>query len=132
MCIRDRYKCSVIAIEEVPIDQISKYGIISGNLIANSIDTYQVTNMIEKPQISDSNLAIIGRYILTPDIFKILKKINPDKNGEIQITDALLAQAKNGNVIALKLKGKRYDCGTIDGFIDATNYFAKKIKANNI
>ena len=58
--------------------------------------------------------------------------MSPGKNGELQITDALLAQAKNGNVIALKLKGKRYDCGTIDGFIDATNYFAKKIKANNI
>ncbi len=122
------HKCSIIAIEEVPKNQVSRYGIISGELISNSIDTYQVTNMIEKPQKSDSNLAIIGRYILTPDIFKILRQIQPDKNGEIQITDALLSQAKQGKVIALKFKGKRFDCGSIEGFVDATNHFAKKFK----
>ena len=110
------------------MNQVSQYGIINGNLISNSIDTYQVTNMIEKPQKSDSNLAIIGRYILTPDIFKILRQVDPDKNGEIQITDALLSQAKQGKVIALKFKGKRFDCGSISGFVDATNHFAKKFK----
>ena len=124
----NKYKCSIIAIEEVPMNQVSQYGIINGNLISNSIDTYQVTNMIEKPQKSDSNLAIIGRYILTPDIFKILRQVDPDKNGEIQITDALLSQAKQGKVIALKFKGKRFDCGSISGFVDATNHFAKKFK----
>ena len=124
----NKYKCSIIAIEEVPMSQVSRYGIINGNLISNSIDTYQVTNMTEKPQKSDSNLAIIGRYILTPDIFKILRQIQPDKNGEIQITDALLSQAKQGKVIALKFKGKRFDCGSIEGFVDATNHFAKKFK----
>lgn len=123
----NQFKCSVIAIEEVPSNQVNRYGIINGNLIANSYDTYKVTNMIEKPQTSDSNLAIIGRYILTPDIFKILKKVQPDKNGEIQITDALLAQAKEGNVVALKFKGERFDCGSIDGFVAATNHFAKKL-----
>jgi UTP--glucose-1-phosphate uridylyltransferase len=123
----NQYKCSVIAIEEVPINQINRYGIITGNLIANSVNTYQVKDMVEKPDTSDSNLAIIGRYILTPDIFKILKKIQPDKNGEIQITDALLAQAKEGNVIALRVKGKRFDCGNIEGFVDATNHFAKQL-----
>ena len=128
----NQYKCSIIAIEEVPNKQVSKYGIISGDLIANSNDIYRVTNMVEKPQSSDSNLAIIGRYILTPDIFKILKKIKPDKNGEIQITDALLVQAKEGNVIALKFKGKRFDCGSIEGFVNATNHFAKKLKITNI
>jgi len=126
----NRHKCSVIAIEEVPISQISRYGIIDGHLITNSDDTYQVMNMTEKPQISASNLAIIGRYILTPDIFKILKKIKPDKNGEIQITDALLIQAKQGKVIALKFKGKRFDCGSIEGFVEATNHFAKKLNIN--
>ncbi|WP_416695918.1 UTP--glucose-1-phosphate uridylyltransferase GalU [Candidatus Pseudothioglobus sp. Uisw_050_01] len=124
----NKYKCSIIAIEEVPMSQVSRYGIINGNLISNSTDTYQVTNMTEKPQKSDSNLAIIGRYILTPDIFKILRQIQPDKNGEIQITDALLSQAKQGKVIALKFKGKRFDCGSIEGFVDATNHFAKKFK----
>jgi len=72
-----------------------------------------------------SFMAIIGRYILTPDIFNILRTIKVDNGSEIQITDALLAQAKQGNVIAYKFKGKRFDCGNIDGYVNATNYFAK-------
>ena len=126
----NQHKCSVIAIEEVPNNQINKYGIISGKLIDNSDNTYRVTNMVEKPEVSESNLAIIGRYILTPDIFQILKRIKPDKDGEIQITDALLSQAKKGNVVALKFKGRRFDCGSIEGFIDATNHFAMKLINN--
>jgi len=126
--IYNQYQCSVVAIEEVPMNQTHKYGIIAGNLIDNSDDTYRVTDMVEKPEkeIAPSNMAIIGRYILTPDIFNILKNIEPDKNGEIQITDALLTQAKQGKVIAYKFKGKRFDCGGIEGYIQATNYFAKK------
>ena len=73
-----------------------------------------------------SNMAIIGRYILTPDIFDTLKEINPDKNGEIQITDALKVQAKESKVLAYKFKGHRFDCGSIDGYVSATNHFAKK------
>ena len=127
--IYNRYKCSIIAIQEIPLDQVNKYGIISGTLLDNSDNLYRVNNMVEKPEInkSPSNLAIIGRYILTPDIFDILKGIKPDKNGEIQITDALLSQAKNGNVIAYKFKGKRFDCGSVEGYLKATNYFAKKL-----
>jgi len=66
---------------------------------------------------------MIGRYILTPDIFDILKETQPGKGGEIQITDALLAQATAGKVIAYRFKGQRFDCGSIDGFVEATNYF---------
>jgi len=126
--IYNQYQCSVIAIEEVPMNQTHKYGIIAGNLIDNSDDTYRVTDMVEKPeeQSAPSNMAIIGRYILTPDIFNILKNIKPDKNGEIQITDALLVQAKQSKVIAYKFKGRRFDCGGIEGYIQASNYFAKK------
>jgi len=126
--IYNQYQCSVIAIEEVPMNQTHKYGIIAGNLIDNSNDTYRVTDMVEKPgeESAPSNMAIIGRYILTPDIFNILKNIEPDENGEIQITDALLVQAKQSKVIAYKFKGRRFDCGGIEGFIQATNYFAKK------
>jgi UTP--glucose-1-phosphate uridylyltransferase len=84
--------------------------------------------MIEKPEIENapSNMAIIGRYILTPDIFDIIKNITPGKNQEIQITDALLAQAKKGKVIAYKFKGRRFDCGSIEGYLRATNHFAAK------
>ncbi|MDC1318144.1 UTP--glucose-1-phosphate uridylyltransferase GalU [Candidatus Thioglobus sp.] len=124
--IYNKYKCSIVAIEEVPFDQVHKYGIINGDLIDNSDVLYKVNDMIEKPKISSSNLAIIGRYILTPDIFDILKNIKPDKNGEIQITDALLTQSKQGKVLAYKFKGKRFDCGSVKGYIDGINYFAGK------
>jgi UTP--glucose-1-phosphate uridylyltransferase len=123
----DKYKCSVIAIEEVPTEDTNKYGIINGQLIDGSNDTFRVNDMIEKPdpQYAPSNMAIVGRYILTPDIFEIIKTIKPDLNGEIQITEALLQQAKQGNVIAYKFKGIRFDCGNVKGFIEATNHFAK-------
>ena len=127
--IYSQYQCSVVAIEEVPMNQTHNYGIIAGNLFDNSKCIYQVTNMIEKPQenYAPSNMAIIGRYILTPDIFKILKNMKPDKNGEIQITDALNIQAKQGKVIAYKFKGRRFDCGSVKGFVEATNYFARQL-----
>jgi len=130
--IYNQYKCSVVAIEEIQLDQTKNYGIIAGDLLKNSNNTYQVTDMVEKPNEKDapSNMAIIGRYILTPDIFDILRNIKPDKKGEIQITDALKIQAKNGKVIAYKFKGKRFDCGSVKGFIKATNYFAEKLEIN--
>jgi UTP--glucose-1-phosphate uridylyltransferase len=80
--------------------------------------------MVEKPAADEapSNLAIIGRYILTQDIFEYIRETPPGKNGEIQITDALLRQATAGCVMAYKFKGFRFDCGSIDGFVEATNY----------
>ena len=83
--------------------------------------------MVEKPNEKDapSNMAIIGRYILTPDIFNILRNTKTKDGQEIQITDALLQQAKQGKVIAYKFKGKRFDCGSVEGYVKATNYFAK-------
>jgi len=130
--IYNQYKCSVVAIEEIQLDQTKNYGIIAGKLLENSNNTYQVTDMVEKPNEKDapSNMAIIGRYILTPDIFDILRNIKPDKKGEIQITDALNIQAKRGKVIAYKFEGKRFDCGSVKGFIKATNYFANKLEIN--
>ena len=128
--VYNQYNCSIIALQEVPISETDKYGIVKGVQISDSKNIFQITNMVEKPATIDapSNMAIIGRYILTPDIFSILKKIKPDKSGEIQITDALLVQAKKGNVIGLKFKGKRFDCGSVKGFVQATNYFANKEK----
>lgn len=118
-----KYKCSIVAVEEVPKDQTNKYGVIAGEVLEDKI--IKVTDMVEKPEPEDapSNLAIIGRYILTPDIFDILRETQPGKGGEIQITDALLQQAKQGKVIAYKFDGKRFDCGSVDGFVKATNYF---------
>jgi len=124
--IFNRFKCSIIAIQEVSLNETNQYGVISGSLLNDSNSIYRVDSMIEKPEIAEapSNMAIIGRYILTPDIFDILKKIRPGKNGEIQITDALNIQAKQGNVIAYKFKGTRFDCGSIEGFLKANNYFS--------
>ena len=128
MKVYNQYKCSIVAIEEVSYEQTDKYGIISGKKIHDSNDTYLITDMVEKPDIDNapSNLAIIGRYILTPDIFNILKKISPGKNGEIQITDALLQQAKKGKVIGYQFRGKRFDCGSIEGYLKAINHFANE------
>ncbi len=130
--IYNQYQCSIVAIEEVPMSQTNKYGVIAGNLVDNSNNTYQVTDMVEKPEEKDapSNMAIIGRYILTPDIFNTLKNVKPDKSGEIQITDALKIQAKQGKVIAYKFKGRRFDCGSIKGYLEATNHFANNLRIN--
>ncbi len=128
--VYEKYQCSIVAIEEVPMEDTNKYGIIAGNLVDGTADTYRVTDMVEKPAPKDApaNMAIIGRYILTPDIFDILRETKPGKGGEVQITDALLEQAKQGKVIAYKFEGKRFDCGSVDGFIEATNYFYNKEK----
>ena len=127
--IYSQHQCSVVAIEEVPMNQTHKYGVIVGKPVKNSNNTYQVSDMVEKPKEKDapSNMAIIGRYILTPDIFNILENIKPDKSGEIQITDALNIQAKQGKVVAYKFKGKRFDCGSVKGYLEANNYFAKNL-----
>ncbi|ECR1690077.1 UTP--glucose-1-phosphate uridylyltransferase GalU [Campylobacter jejuni] len=126
--IYEKYRCTIIAVMEVPKEQVSNYGVISGNFVEENL--IMVNSMIEKPSPDEapSNLAIIGRYILTPDIFGILENTKAGKNGEIQLTDALLTQATNGMVLAYKFQGKRFDCGSVEGFVEATNYFYEKSK----
>jgi len=118
-----KYGCSVVAVQEVPIGEVDKYGIISGQALDDTL--IRIELMVEKPAPQDapSNLAVIGRYILTPDIFEILRNTAPGKNGEVQLTDALHTQAANGKAIAYKFQGLRFDCGSIDGFVAATNFF---------
>ncbi|MFK3773424.1 UTP--glucose-1-phosphate uridylyltransferase GalU [Pseudomonas sp. NPDC089406] len=117
-----KYRCSIVAIQEVDPQETNKYGVIAGEEIKDGI--FRVDSMVEKPKPEDapSNLAIIGRYILTPDIFEKIEQTEPGKGGEIQITDALMKQAAEGNVIAYKFKGKRFDCGGAEGYIEATNF----------
>ena len=119
--------CCIVAIEEVPMAEVNKYGVIDGDILNGSTNSYRVNSMVEKPNPADAptNLAIIGRYILIPQIFDVLENTAPDKNGEIQITDALMALAKQGKVIAYKFRGTRFDCGSVGGFVVATNAFAK-------
>ena len=118
----EEYQCSIVAIEEVPTEATESYGVIAGEEISNGI--YRVNEMVEKPKPQDapSNLAIIGRYILTPDIFEKIETTPPGRNGEVQITDAIARQAAEGKVIGFKFKGRRFDCGSIPGFVEATNY----------
>lgn len=126
--VYEKYKCCVVAIQEVPKEETYKYGVIDGKEIQD--DVFMISDMVEKPEPEDapSNLAIIGRYILTPDIFRTIEETKPGKNGELQITDALMNHAKKGMVLAYKFKGKRFDCGSVDGFVQATNYFYDKLK----
>ncbi len=116
----------IIAIEEVPLSEVHKYGVIDGEEQEEGV--YKVNGMVEKPSAEDApgNLAIIGRYILLPEIFDTLRKTRPGKGGELQITDALHTLAMQGKVLALKFGGMRYDCGSVHGFVDATNYFFAK------
>ena len=121
-----KYRCSVVAIEEVDPSETHKYGVIAGIEVEPGL--YHVKEMVEKPapEEAPSNLAIIGRYILTPDIFDWLRRTEPGKGGEIQITDALEQQAKNGRVLAYRFRGRRFDCGSVHGFVEATNHFYEK------
>lgn len=127
VALYEEFHCTVVAIEEVPPADTHKYGVISGQEIRPGV--YRVETMIEKPAPDEApgNLAIIGRYILTPDIFDIIRKTPPGRNGEVQITDALMEQARAGNVIACQFTGRRFDCGSVDGFVEATNYCYKNL-----
>lgn len=125
-----KYRCSIVAIEEVPMEETSKYGVIAGSELEDGV--FVISDMVEKPAPEDapSNLAIIGRYILTPDIFDIIRETKPGKGGEIQITDALMTQAQKNMVLAYKFKGKRFDCGSVEGFVEATNHYYDKLYGN--
>ena len=101
---------------------------IAGSELEDGV--YVVSDMVEKPDPADapSNLAIIGRYILTPDIFDVIRSTPPGRNGELQITDALQTQAIKNMVLAYRFKGKRFDCGSVEGFVSATNFFYERWK----
>ncbi len=117
---------SIVAVQTVPDDQTYQYGIVEGESIRDNV--YQVNRLMEKPApgTTDSNLAIIGRYILHPDIFDILEKTTPGHGGEIQLTDALLALAKKRSMYAFEFSGTRYDAGDKLGYLKAIVAYALK------
>lgn len=125
--IYKKKKGPVIALEEVPHSDVHRYGIIDGK---SEGDVYRIKNMVEKPapDKAPSNLAIIGRYILTPEIFEILEKQKPGAGGEIQLTDALKNLVKKIPMYGYLIKGKRYDAGDKLGYLKATVDFALKNK----
>jgi UTP--glucose-1-phosphate uridylyltransferase len=119
-------KSPVLALQQVPMSDINKYGIIDG--IKEKDDVYRIKHLVEKPKTTDapSDMAIIGRYILTPDIFDILEDVGPGKNAEIQLTDALQVLLKKRPIYGYLFRGKRYDAGDKVGYLKATIDLALK------
>jgi len=121
-----QYKTSVIAVEEVPKEKVSLYGIVACKPVEDSV--YLIEDLVEKPNIEEapSNLAILGRYILTPEIFECLKETKPGKGGEIQLTDAMRLLNKREKMYAYLFKGKRYDIGNKVDWLKANIELALK------
>ena len=118
------YKTSVLGVQTVDPNDVNKYGIVGGIHIEDRV--YKVKNLVEKPSIeeSPSNVAILGRYIITPRIFEILEETKPGQGGEIQLTDALLQLVKEEAMYAYDFEGRRYDVGDKLGFLQATVEYA--------
>ena len=113
-----------LSVMEVEGADISKYGVVIPNISSNS-----VAGLVEKPKYENapSNLASIGRYVLTPDIFQSLRTTKPGAGGEVQLTDAISTHAKKGFVESVKMNAKRFDCGSVDGYLDAILDAIKKL-----
>ncbi|MGD0795121.1 MAG: UTP--glucose-1-phosphate uridylyltransferase GalU [Dehalococcoidales bacterium] len=126
MYVHEKYQGSVIAVKQVSESEVSRYGIIAARKKSDRI--YQVTDLVEKPLPEDapSNLAVMGRYILMPEIFQILRDTPPGKNGEIQLTDALKQFARRYPIFAYEFEGERYDAGTPLGWLETTISLALK------
>ncbi|OGL38180.1 MAG: UTP--glucose-1-phosphate uridylyltransferase [Candidatus Schekmanbacteria bacterium RBG_16_38_11] len=126
--VYEEYHGSVIAIQEVKQKETKSYGIIKPRKMKDRV--YKVLDLVEKPEPTKapSNLAVIGRYILSPEIFRVLKKTSPGKHGEIQLTDGLKTLLKEENIYGCEFSGVRYDAGDKLGFLKATVEFALKRK----
>lgn len=122
----DEYKTSILGVQEVAKENVDKYGILDVKYIEDRV--YKVKDMVEKPSVEDapSNIAILGRYIITPEIFNILENQEAGKGGEIQLTDALQTLATKEAIYAYNFEGRRYDVGDKLGFLEATVDFALK------
>ena len=120
------YNTSILGVQKVPEDEVSKYGIVDGIHIEDRV--YKVKDLVEKPaaEESPSNIAILGRYIITPRIFEHLERTNPGKGGEIQLTDALKSLINEEVMYAYNFEGRRYDVGDKIGFLQATIEYALK------
>lgn len=118
--IYEQYKTTILGVQEIPRQDVDKYGIIEGRLIDDRV--YKVRGLVEKPSVEEapSNIAILGRYVITPAIFDILEQTPPGKNGEIQLTDALKVLAQKEAMYAYIFEGRRYDVGDKLGFLQAT------------
>ncbi|WP_257787271.1 UTP--glucose-1-phosphate uridylyltransferase GalU [Acidihalobacter ferrooxydans] len=122
----ERERCSILGLERVPLSDIHRYGVVAGEQIANA--TWNVAGLVEKPKQADapSDVAVVGRYILTPAIFDMIGKTGLGSGGEIQLTDAIAALLKQERVLGWELQGERHDCGDKLGYLKATVEYAFK------
>lgn len=122
----DKYQSPILGVQEIDPEDVDKYGIVNVETLEGNI--YSVSNLVEKPSLGsvDSNIAIIGRYIITPDIFEKLEDLETGSGGEIQLTDALIKLLDDRKIYAQKISGRRYDVGDKLGFLKATVEFALK------
>ena len=122
----EEYNTTILGVQTVPEENVSKYGIVNGIHIEDRV--YKVKDLVEKPSVEEapSNVAILGRYIITPEIFDILENTKPGKGGEIQLTDALKTLISREAMYAYNFEGRRYDVGDKLGFLEATVEFALK------
>ncbi len=122
----EREQRSVIAVQPIPIQDSRSYGIIQGELVQGRL--YRMTAIVEKPdpQVAPSNLAVVGRYILTPNVLGLLERVVPGAGGEIQLTDAIAALLKLEGAFGYEFQGTRYDCGSKLGYLQANVMYALK------
>lgn len=125
--VYDKTGASVLGVQEVPQEKVSSYGIVASEP-TDEVRTFTVNDMVEKPRIADapSRLAVLGRYVINPEIFPILEKTKPGRGNEIQLTDALKVLAKQQTMYAYNFAGRRYDVGDKQGFLEATVEMALK------
>tara|TARA_Y200000002_G_scaffold140634_1_gene116059 strand:- start:1173 stop:2006 length:834 start_codon:yes stop_codon:yes gene_type:complete len=123
----DENQCSIIGLNEVPEHETDKYGMVSVEEPSSSTNSFILKDIIEKPKSNaPSNLAVVGRYVLSSKIFKYLKNLKPSVGGEVQLTDAIKLMLNDENVVGYLYEGKKFDCGSRHGYVNAIQYLAKE------
>ena len=123
----DENQCSIIGLNEVPEHETDKYGMVSVEESSSSTNSFVLKDIIEKPKSNaPSNLAVVGRYVLSSKIFKYLKNLKPSVGGEVQLTDAIKLMLNDENIVGYLYEGKKFDCGSRHGYVNAIQYLAKE------
>ena len=124
----DAHKCSIVGVNEVPQNEIEKYGVISIDESPSTKTSFFLKDIVEKPKINPpSNLAVVGRYVLSSNIFKYLKNLKPSVGGEVQLTDAIKLMLNDEKVVGHLYEGKKFDCGSRHGYVNAIKHLAKEL-----
>tara|TARA_B100001113_G_scaffold168284_1_gene137685 strand:+ start:51 stop:884 length:834 start_codon:yes stop_codon:yes gene_type:complete len=124
----DEHKCSIVGVNEVPQNEIEKYGVISIDESSSTKTSFFLKDIVEKPKTNPpSNLAVVGRYVLSSNIFKYLKNLKPSVGGEVQLTDAIKLMLNDEKVVGHLYEGKKFDCGSRHGYVNAIKHLAKEL-----